>query len=117
MATLTQIINTPNKKLDSASKIEAITKKVNKARKQYGNTDVEIDAPKVQTCEGLVAMTYLSDADKVALAGKEVRNIRIQAIETTECTKGAVLDREVERLLSINPILTNLEASSNSDYI
>ena len=117
MATLTQIINADSKSMDAAAKLEAITTKVNKARKAYGNSEVVIATPTVHTCDGAVDIAYLSDADKVALAGQEIRGIRMQAIEATEATDGAVLDREIERLLAVNSTLVNLAASSDSAYI
>ncbi len=115
--TLTQIINIDENAMDAAAKLVAISTIVDKARKAYGNTEVEIDTPRVNTCEGAVDLAFLSDADKVALAGQEIRTIRMRAIEATEATDGAVLDREIERLLSVNATLVNLAASSESAYI
>jgi len=114
---LTQIINADEKTMDASAKLEAITGKVNKARKAYGNTDVEIDTPKVNTCEGRVDLQYLPDTDKVALAAQEIRMIRMRAIEAVEAIDGAVLDKEVERLLAVNATLVNLTATSDSEYI
>jgi len=113
--TLTQIVN--DEKMEASEKLEAINKKVKKARKAYGNEDVVIATPRVHTCDGLVDLKYLSDADKAALAAQEITSIRIRAIEATEATEGAVLTREIERLLATNSTLVNILAASDNEYI
>lgn len=115
--TLTEIINAPKKVLDASEKVVAIAKKVEQARKVYGNTDAEITAPEVNTCEGAVDLAFLDAADKVAVAGSEIRKIRVQAIETTKQTEGSVLDAEVVRLIAVNPVLCNITAATESAYI
>ena len=114
---LTQIINADDKTMDAEAKIEAISAKVNRARKAYGNSDVVIATPVVNTCEGKVDLKFLSDSDKVALAGTSIRNIRMRAIEAVKATDGAVLDREIERLLAVDSVLVNLFVTSDSEYI
>lgn len=114
---LTQIINADEKTMDASAKLTAISKKIEGARKAYGNTEAVIKTPQVTTCDGLVDIAYLSDSDKVALAGQEIRTIRMKAIEAVKATDGAVLDREIERLLAVNSVLVNLTATSDSDYI
>jgi len=113
--TLTQIIN--DDKTEAAAKLPAISRIVSKARKAYGNSDVEIDIPEINTCEGKTGLQYLTAEDKVAVAANEISAIRVCAIEATKATDGAVLDREIERLLAVNPVLVNLETESGSDYI
>ena len=113
--TLTQLIN--DKDMSTEDKLTKILSKVNTARKAYGNENSEIAVPEVNTCEGMVELTYLSNDDKVELAASEINSIRTTAIETTKYTEGSVLDREIERLLSVNPILVNLASESDSEYI
>ena len=117
--TLTQILNRENKTAESkAEALTAITAIITKARAAYGNTDVEVATPgSVNTCDGHMDMQYLTDGDKLALASNEIRKIRTKAIEITTCTTGAVLDKEIERLLAVNPILNSLQATSGSEYI
>lgn len=115
--TLTSIINTPNKKMDADEKIAAIAKIVAKARVKYGNTDAEISGPAISTCEGVTNLAYLSSDDKVAVAAKVIKTIRCQAIETTECQEGTLFDTEVARLIAINPVLVNLTATTDSEFI
>ena len=115
--TLTQIIAADAKTMDASAKIIAISKIVAAARKQYGNVEVEIANPTVHTCEGSLDMAYVSDSDKVTLAGREIQTIKTRAIEAVKATDGAVLDREIERLIAVNSVLVNLEVSSDSSYI
>jgi len=113
--TLTQIVN--DTEMKSVEKLELIAAVVVKARKAYGNSEVEIECPEVNTCEGIVNIKFLSEDGKAALAGREITAIRMAAIEATTATEGAVLDREVERLIAVNPVLANLLAESESAYI
>lgn len=112
--TLTQILNSKKK---VAKKLEMVAEVVAKARKKYGNTDEEITSPEVNTTEGMTDLAYLTDADKVVMASKEINSIRVKAIESTKVTEGTVLDREIERLLAINPVLANLDSTSGSEYV
>lgn len=115
--TLTQIINASTETISNAEKIEKISAVVAKARAAYGNGEVVIPSPKVNTAEGVVDIKFLTEADKVALAGAEVATIRMRAIEAVEATDGAMLDKEIERLLAVNSTLVNLTAESDSEYI
>ena len=112
--TLTQILNSKKK---APKKLEMVAEVVAKARKKYGNTDEEITSPEVNTTEGMTDLAYLTDVDKVAMATKEINSIRVKAIESTKVTEGTILDREIERLLAINPVLTNLDSASGSEYV
>lgn len=112
--TLTSILNSKKK---AHVKLAAIIEVVARARKAYGNADIEIDPAEVNTTEGKTEIIYLTDADKVAAARREINTIRVKAIESTKVTEGVILDREIEKLIAVNPILTNLESTSGSDYI
>lgn len=113
--TFTQILN--NEGLTASEKIAKLSSLTTKAREAYGNQETEIAVPDVPTTEGIVSIKYLSDEDKVSLASCQIRNIANEAIATTECEEGAVLDREIERLVAKNPVLVNLLAKSESSYI
>ena len=112
--TLTAIINGRGK---AHKKLEAIQVVVKKARKTYGNQDEEIPSTECNTASGVQGIEYLTDSDKVAAAKAEINKIRCAAIEATKCTAGVILDREIEKLISVNPILCNLNATSGSEYI
>jgi len=106
------------KKMAASAKVAAISGIVTSVRAKYGNSDVEIKPTKtVNTCYGLMSMKYLSDEDKLALVTKAISSIRVQAIQTTESTTGIVFEREVEKLVATNPVLSNLEASVQSEII
>jgi len=117
MATLTEIVNRKGDAAVASQQIADIAEIVTKAREEYGNTDAEVSTTKVNTCDGMVDLKYLSDSDKVAVAAGEIARIRVQAIEAVECTEGANLAREVERLVAVNPVLTNITTASESEYI
>ena len=101
----------------ASEKLKQLTTLVADIRKAYGNSDVEIDIPYVNTPDGMVSLTYLDDDSKVVLAGNQVRAASIEAIEICECTQGAVLDKEIEGLIATDPILCNLASTSGSKYI
>ena len=98
-------------------KVQAIAKIVSDVRAKYGNEDKEIDTPEVSTVDGIVDMKYLSDESKLALADSEFTNIKLLAIEFCKSFDGAILDRKVEELLAISPIMANLLVSTESEYL
>lgn len=106
-----------DKDMAATDKVAKLTEIVNKARAAYGNEKAEITAPKIHTCDGMVDLRYVSADDKVAVAGNELRKIKTAAIEVVSATEGALLDKEIERLIAVNPVLANLAAASDSDYI
>ena len=116
MATLTQILSEENKQT-AAEKVEAIASIVTKARKAYGNSEEEIDSVQVNTASGMIDMKYVTDADKVAVAGQVVGSIKREALETVQLTQGSKLDKEIERLIACHPVLANIAQSSDSEYL
>lgn len=115
MAKLTDIF--ADKDMKAEDKVVAIAEVVATARKNYGNTELTITAPKVPTTEGNVDIKLLKAEDKVAIAEQQVRNIIAKVVAGTECTEGVIFDRQVEFYLAINPVLTNITAATDSDYI
>ena len=99
------------------AKLQDIINLVATIRKEYGNSDVEIDSPYVNTPEGMVSLKYLDDESKVIYAGHQVRSATVEAIEICESTQGAVLDKELESLIATDPILCNIATNSGSKYI
>ena len=113
--TISQILD--NNDMPAAEKVAGLAKVIAKARTAYGNTDLEITAPKVHTTDGSVPIKLLSDEDKVALASIEIRSILTKVTAGTECTEGVVFDKQIEFYLAINPILANLTAKVESAYL
>ncbi len=117
MATITSILETKNSKLAPAAKLSAIHGIVKATRSVYGNNKCKIKSTSVNTCNGVQEMAYLSDKDKLALVKSEVANIRTAAIETTKATSGIIFEREIEKLVSTNPILCNIKKKSGESNI
>lgn len=115
--TISEILSTSNKKMKPAEKVAAIVEVVNSTRKAYGNDDVEIKPLSVNSANGSTAIQYLDNKDKLALVTCEVAKIRTAAIEATESTSGVVFNAEVQKLVSINPTLANLSATTESTII
>jgi len=112
---LSKILN--NKKMSSAKKLAKITETVKSCRKKYGNTDLEVEAPEVNTINGVESMDYLSDDDKLALAGSCITQIRHEAIEEVKTNPLAILDEEVIALIATSPVLTNLSSTNSASDI
>ena len=115
--TISQVLETSNKKMAADAKVAAIVEIVTATRKAYGNSDIEIKPSNVNSCNGGTQIQYLSNKDKVALVAGEVAKIRTAAIEATESNSGVLFNAEVTKLVAINPILVNLAASVESTVI
>jgi len=113
---LTQIF-TPNKDISSADRLEALVAIVKKAKAAYGNTDVAITTPLMQTAGGLQDMKMLSVGDKLAIAASEFQNIKKVAVEYGNSYEGASMDKKIEELLAISPVLSNIAEVIESDYL
>ena len=115
MAKLREIFT--NEDMAASEKVGAIASIVEKARENYGNSDMDITIPEVSTCEGITDLSLMSDDDKVAIAERSVSNIIQTAVEFTKEEEGIVLDKEIERLVATNPVLVNLSEAVDSEYI
>ena len=116
--TISQILETSNKKMNPAQKLAKIRQIVTEVRLSYGNADCDLAITgTVNTCAGSQPIAYLSDKDKLALVDMEVSSIRCTAIENTQCTAGVVFEREVEKLVATSPLLSSLEPSVQSSII
>lgn len=113
--TLTEILK--NEDTSSSEKLAQLQAVVSAVRSVYGNTDLDIDVPEVNTPDGVVSLKYLDDDSKIALAAREVRILTIAAVEICESTQGAVFDKELESLIATNPTLANIAASTGSKYV
>lgn len=99
---------------EQVTKIAAFTEDM---RTKYGNGDVEITTPEMHTVNGLQDMEFLSDESKVAIARSEWDNIKSIAIEFTKSFEGAVLDKKIEELVAISPVLANIATQADSEYL
>lgn len=115
MATLTSILS--DKETTSVEKIASLAAIITDIRKEYGNSDIEITVPYVNTPDGMVSLKYLDADSKVSLAGRCVNAATTAAVEACEDEEGRVFDKEVERILACSPILCNLTAVTGSKYI
>ena len=112
---LTDVFN--SEELSDKEKVGAIASTVTRAREAYGNTEKNIETPEINTVDGLEDLAMLSNESKVAIAESEVRNIKVIATEYCKAFDGAILDRKIEELIAINPILANITASVDSAYL
>jgi len=112
---LTDIFTT--EELTEQECIEELVKVVNKARLKYGNTDAEITEPEINTVNGIQDLSMLSNESKLELAESEVNNIKTVAVEFTKSYEGAILDRKIEELIAISPLLANIAKTVDSEYI
>ena len=101
----------------SSGAIQELAKIVTKAREAYGNIDKEITPPEVNTINGLEDLAMLCDESKLVIAKSEVDNIRTIAVEYVKAFDGAILDRKVEELIAISPILANITEKVKSSYL
>lgn len=103
-------------KTSAKKKLAAVVALVTAVRAKYGNTDAEIQAPKVHTSEGSVNIALLGADERVAIAAQEIKEIIALASVVTEATEGSIFDRTFESHVAVNPVLCNLEQESASDY-
>lgn len=115
MATFTSILT--DKDTSATEKLASLNELVTAVRKSYGNADVEIDVPYVNTTDGMVSFKYLDDESKVHFAGRAIKSASMSATEACESTPGLLFDKEIEWLVATDAILCNLTASTGSKYI
>ncbi len=105
-----------NEELDAKTKLDAVKELVKVCRKTYGNKDMEIGSVKVNSMNGMVSIELLTKAERVGVAEIQVRNAISNASVVAENVEGGVWDRAFEMSIATNPILTNLNKKSNSQY-
>ena len=112
---ITKILS--DKDLDSSVKLERVAEIVAKARETYGNVDVEITSPMVETTMGRMNFVHLEDVAKVELLRNEVLKIKAKAVEFNEQCPGANINRKLEELIATNGMLVNVSAGTKFEYI
>ena len=98
-------------------KLTKISNLVKEIRETYGNSDVVLEAPEVNTADGFRLLTFLTAKDKLALAERVIKAITTDAYEDVQQAEGVSFDRRFEEYVAINPILSNLETSNGSKYL
>ena len=112
-----KILNTlQDEELKANKKLKAVHDLVTATRERYGNKESEITPRKVNTTDGQVPVSLLTDQEKVAVATTAIKNAISQATAITEGVEGAVFDSEFERIVSTDAVLVNLDAKSDSKY-
>lgn len=101
----------------TTEKLYQISNLVATIRGEYGNRDIAIDIPEVNTADGVMKLTYVSNEDKLALAEGEFKTIIATTAEIVEETRGAVFDKVLVHYVATSPILCNITASTGSQYI
>ena len=105
-----------NEEMSAKKRLKAVTALVETVRAKYGNTEVEIQAPKVPTTNGMVAISLLTNDERLAIATDEVKEVIAMASAVAENVEGSVFDRVFEGFMAVNPILVNLGQESSSEY-
>jgi hypothetical protein len=106
--TITQVLETSNKKMNPSTKIATIAKLVKGYRKAYGNTEAEIKAVSINTTNGCGDIRFMSDKDKLAAAKCEVKAI-IESIKSDVINEAPInKDMEIARLVALNPFFANI---------
>jgi len=113
--TITEILT--NTTLSDTDKLQGIASLVASIREVYGNSDVELEVPEVNTVNGVTPITFLTDEDKITLVERVIETILTDAYEDVQQAEGVVLDRRIEEYIAINPILSNLTTSNGSKYL
>ena len=97
-------------------KLDAVKTLVEAVRRAYGNEDLKITEEQVSTAEGYMSLSLLSVDEKVAVAISAIKVAISNATARVELEEGTVFDREFERLIAKDALLTNLGAESDSVY-
>ena len=112
--TITEILKSEK---SATKKLEQLQEVVISARKEYGNAEVEVEVPTVNSADFVLSIKYLDAQSKIQLVERVVRLVTTEVVELCEENEALVFDKEVERQIASNPILCNLLASTNSKYI
>ena len=99
------------------AKLQDVATLVSSIRTKYGNRDVEIDMPEVNTDSGIMKLSYLSNEDKLELAKRCIKDAIIVAAEEVEANQGTLFDRVVEQIVATSPVLCNISSSTGSAYL
>lgn len=114
---ISKILEMSKNEMSDAEKLRAISVTVSAARESYGNADAEISADYVSTADGDFEMKFLNDETKLVLVRREVKRIKIEAIEMSECRQGVNINKVVEQLVATSPVLVNISDTTEFSYL
>lgn len=112
---ISEILN--DKESSSKEKLEKIATIVATARTNYGNVDATIPSGSANTAYGSVAFEHLEDDSKIELVKREVAMIRVAAVEADTETTGVNINKEIEKLIAVSPLLNNLVSKTKLSYL
>lgn len=112
---ITKILS--EEKTPASEKLERVAEVVASARAAYGNEDIAIEAPMIDTVNGRMNFNHLEDDAKVSLLRSQVQMIKAQAVEFTEECEGASMNRKIEELLATHGMFVNISAGTKFEYI
>ena len=115
--TFTEIFAATSEEMSTEQKLHELNKLVSQARSAYGNEDIDIPEPEVNTTDGLRKLSYVSPEGKIACANTAFNTIKNIVIEAHESTPGMNLDKELESMIAVDPTLCNLSATVTSAYL
>jgi hypothetical protein len=100
-----------NKDLSDEEKVKTVASIVTDIRNEYGNEDITINAPEINTADGSTNLIYLANDSKVAVAFEETKRIKREAIEYARMYKGININKKIMELIATSPILVNISIS------
>ena len=112
---ITKILS--NEETSVEEKITAIAETVAKARAAYGNEEAVIDDPLINTSYGEMRFSNLENDSKLQFIRNEVAKIKVLACECVEENQGVNVNRRVEELIAINPVLANISSGTKFEYL
>lgn len=113
--TITAIL--ADKDISASDKLTGVNEIIDKIRAKYGNADVTVDIPYVNTVDGEVRLSTLNDEDKLAILEQTIKNIKLHATEMVDQNDAVIFDREIERMIATDNVLINITASLGSAYL
>ena len=105
------------KDVNSEDKLKSVAETVAAARKAYGNEDAVIECPVVNTAHGSMPFSVLEDDSKVAVLRDEVAYIKAAAVEFDAQNEGVNVNKKIEELIAVNPLLANIAPGTKFNYI
>lgn len=114
---ISTILDTSEKEMSDEQKLKAIITIVSSARKAYGNTDMEIDAPYVATVNGNMNLKYLSNSSKLQEVRTVITDMKMHVMEAEESVQGVVVNKVIEEMIATSPVLVNISDTTEFSYI
>ena len=106
-----------DKEMPTKDKLKTVAGIVAKVRKAYGNSEVEISMPEVQTTMGAIPFNLLEEEGKLHVVKDRVAYVRRASIEESLEVEGSVLGNIEEYRIATDDILTNITTDSPTTYL